>query len=574
MAEERAEQLAIVEQQMKQHADKRAQLNTEQAQRKQIDDTVQAEKDKFMKMVKDAHDLGDHMQDLLDHMKKFTNASAVYIGQLVAPKKPITDGDDDSAHIDDASEKIIHFTHADEAHKFLVDQVLPKGNGLTFDVFTDKVDEEGKKIEQEDLDHILIKEVVREPRMHFFKVPRLGSYMAIRLEYDSCLFVEAYNAAIADAMSMKERKKDQEEMRREHEDKEKDRKEECEANDTEYVRDEGNWPDVKPKPFQTHKVQYVLCLNTLGQDREFTPEEIRFALECAKNYRDEWQRIEKDNLTRDIDRKMDNMDASKQYREVNEAIDIAESEKRAEEATMMQDGNEPMDEFQKGQAVKKAKWDLLTKMFYDPEGASQHAKLQDRERARTNTSGDRDRSGTPNTSAIGDPVDEKYVPLVPEYWKQPFLDMKDLNVLKMPRVLQSLFYLLGFSREEVCERDTNKLDLKKAKTLINEDLFEKMAKFNPVGQSEKEYKIYQKLSFVKKNIESVEEEKVDEYSVILGRIHRWVTQALDLRIEDVRSRRDNIATLKFEREQALSEDTQRTEKREAALEEKKAVSSS
>lgn len=28
-----------------------------------------------------------------------------------------------------------------------------------------------------------------------------------------------------------------------------------------------------------------------------------------------------------------------------------------------------MDEFQKAQAVKKAKWDYLTKMFYDPEGA-------------------------------------------------------------------------------------------------------------------------------------------------------------------------------------------------------------
>ena len=31
-----------------------------------------------------------------------------------------------------------------------------------------------------------------------------------------------------------------------------------------------------------------------------------------------------------------------------------------------------MDEFQKQQAIKKAKWDLLTKMFYDPEGAAVH----------------------------------------------------------------------------------------------------------------------------------------------------------------------------------------------------------
>lgn len=99
-----------------------------------------------------------------------------------------------------------------------------------------------------------------------------------------------------------------------------------------------------------------------------------------------------------------------------------------------------------------------------------------------------------------------------------------------------------------------------------------MAKYNPIGQSEAEYKPYQKLSFVKKIIESLEEEKVDEYSVILGRLHRWVTQAVELRMDDVRSRRDHIAYLTYEREQAVAEDKTRSEKREAALEEKLAVS--
>ena len=57
--------------------------------------------------------------------------------------------------------------------------------------------------------------------------------------------------------------------------------------------------------------------------------------------------------------------------------------------------------------------------------------------------------------------------------------------------------------------------------------------------------------------------------MVLGRLHRWVSQALDLRIEDVRNRRDTVAQLKHEREQAMAEDKARTEKREAALEEKK-----
>jgi hypothetical protein len=256
-------------------------LNTEQAERKKKDDVVNHDKNSFMKTIAIAHDLSDHLQDLTNHLKKYTNASAVYIGKLVSPKKAITDQDDDSAHIDDASDKIIHFSHADEEHDFIVEQVLNKGSGLTFDVFLDKLDDEGNIIKKDDLEHILIKEVVREPRIHFFKVPRLGSYLAIRLEYDSCLFVESYNDGIANAIRTKELKREQEEQKKDHEDKEKDRKEECEANENEYVRDDGNWPEIKPKPFTTNKVQYVICLNTLGQDREFTPEEIRFALDTA-----------------------------------------------------------------------------------------------------------------------------------------------------------------------------------------------------------------------------------------------------------------------------------------------------
>ena len=211
--------------------------------------------------------------------------------------------------------------------------MLAKGSGLTFDVFNDKKDDDGNVIPSEDLNHILIKEVVREPRIHFFKVPRLGSYMAIRLEYDSCLFTEAYNDGIKDALNCKDRMREQEDAKREHEEKERDRKEECEANDMEYVRDEGTWPEIKPKAYTTQKVKYVVCLNTMGQDREFSPEEVRFALDTAKFYRDEWERIEKANLKKDIDRKMDNMEAERLYKEVNEALDLAEAEKRAEEAT-------------------------------------------------------------------------------------------------------------------------------------------------------------------------------------------------------------------------------------------------
>ena len=79
-------------------------------------------------------------------------------------------------------------------------------------------------------------------------------------------------------------------------------------------------------------MQYVVCLNTLGQDREFTKDEISYALETVKLYRDEWIRIEKENLQKDIDRKLDNMEAERIYKEIHDPMDTAEAEKRAEEA--------------------------------------------------------------------------------------------------------------------------------------------------------------------------------------------------------------------------------------------------
>ena len=76
----------------------------------------------------------------------------------------------------------------------------------------------------------------------------------------------------------------------------------------------------------------------MGQDREYSAEEVEYALETVKFYRDEWERTEKENLSKDIDKKLESMESDRIYKEVNEALDTAEAEKRAEEATAHADG--------------------------------------------------------------------------------------------------------------------------------------------------------------------------------------------------------------------------------------------
>ena len=134
----------------------------------------------------------------------------MYVGKVITPINPIKDGDDDTAHIKADAVPEIQFMYTTEDADFMIDKILKQDQGITYSLFTtpdgeeakeeeapveDEVDENGNKIERpakpaaEKLPkHILVPDVVREPKMHYYKVPRLGSYLAVKLEYESCLF--------------------------------------------------------------------------------------------------------------------------------------------------------------------------------------------------------------------------------------------------------------------------------------------------------------------------------------------------------------------------------------------------
>lgn len=171
------------------------------------------------------------MQDLNDYLKEGTKATAVYIAKMVQPYKPITDKDNDRAHIDMEAVPHLQYAYASADHKFLVDKILQPGQGVTYDIFNEtpvdavddtppELDEDGneipkpEKVQEEVLPkYLVIPEVVRESRMHFFKVPKLGSYFAVKLEYETCLFEEALDAGVIDQLAVNERLARQQEER-------------------------------------------------------------------------------------------------------------------------------------------------------------------------------------------------------------------------------------------------------------------------------------------------------------------------------------------------------------------------
>jgi len=72
-----------------------------------------------------------------------------------------------------------------------------------------------------------------------------------------------------------------------------------------------------------------------------------------------------------------------------------------------------------------------------------------------------------------------------EEWKKNLFTLKEFKVLKMPRVMQSIFYFLGYEREAVCEKNTNKFFWKKAKLLLDDEFLNRLANYNSLGPKDK-----------------------------------------------------------------------------------------
>jgi len=119
---------------------------------------------------------------------------------------------------------VIKFIHASKTHEYVQGAVLEPNVGVTHDVFgenyarlgkiTTAVDENGvETVTHNDLvtrfKHFYVKEVVREPRMHFQRVPRLGSFMAVPLVYKSCLFDDSLTEAVYNWQDVQQRQQAQ-----------------------------------------------------------------------------------------------------------------------------------------------------------------------------------------------------------------------------------------------------------------------------------------------------------------------------------------------------------------------------
>ena len=65
----------------------------------------------------------------------------------------------------------------------------------------------GGDAEQES-NSVYVEDVVREKKMHFFKLPKLGCYFAVKLTYKNCLMPGFFSEALNDRIECDKRRKE------------------------------------------------------------------------------------------------------------------------------------------------------------------------------------------------------------------------------------------------------------------------------------------------------------------------------------------------------------------------------
>lgn len=165
---------------------------------------LQARADELLVTLETVEEVDDALlNNVLQVIQSKTGSRAAYIGQ-----RAVVEGDG-AASSEDGNEEgggpaeVLKYIAASEGSEFMLDQVLPKGQGVTFDAFKPPA-AEGDEDEDPDADldedapkkevpkpGLFVENTLAEPRLHYFDFAKLGSYFAVPVQYNSFLHENA-----------------------------------------------------------------------------------------------------------------------------------------------------------------------------------------------------------------------------------------------------------------------------------------------------------------------------------------------------------------------------------------------
>jgi hypothetical protein len=399
------------------------------------------------------------------------NLTAVYVGNYEYQRKPVdlNENDDELAHLALEQPKLLQYIgYVSEDKKINQEAktwVLPEGKGVTYKLFAESdpsqpppagnPDEENEKLPESK--YIYVPDVVTEPNMYFFKIPRLGAYLSVPLIVRSYLNAESFDDAItkleqykADVEENSKAKLDKQNEFEDRINKAKDAEEDYEEILKEYK--EMQWPEVPFPDFVNEKKKYVLCVDTLGKDVEIPEEDIKRIDQLCQSFVNKWEATELRYLREDVERFI----AYKKSFEVEEAIsNYIEAEERLVGQKIGGFGDLPED--------KKA--------FKESE-----VRLQ----------------------SVREQLLNKDVGLM------HLLNLAQYRIIKYPRILQNAFYLAGFKKEEINEPGTNVLNWRMVrKELFNQGFIDRLMSYVYVGSKSTNVPVYASINRIQKRVSEI-----------------------------------------------------------------------
>ena len=595
--------------------EKKRKKQIEEEKKKQEKNERKKDENSLIKEIEDCKDFWLGFNHICQRLKELSGATGCYLGIYDLKRKKVEEDDDETGHIDPSNAKVLRYIGWNDDHNFLEGQYLEQNQGVTFDLILpqQKPPQEGEEqknqekqpmpqIEQKkeempkepELNNILIKDVVNEPRMKFFREPRLGCYLSLDLTYKTSLNYNSLLSAIKCTKEYEEAKSAQEKRKKEWSDQQEEikaqinqeiekeaeakrileEKEKAAAEARAAQENEENngsaeekkeipqvsvqnqsmtkkgeqasieqenpiealqkqlteWTEeeVKLADYDKDETKIYLCLDTLGQDRVFTKEEMAFIQKIGNTIKNSMEKLEQNLLEKDRDIRIKFLELETK---------IKSQEKYSDE---------------KGEDLINAS----INQYYSSEEYKSKGITEEDEKV-----------------FEGDLVKMRY--LKEAYLNGEFREaletFENFEFVENEKIFQNLLYFCQENPLEINEDKTNKLEWKKAKNYWK-NVFDYANSYNPLGAKPQQVKNIYKLNKIKDNLENsiTKRDEIKSYSQTLLMFVDFILHLIKVRHDDILRRQCNVAVFKYKREQIIKTNEEIAEERQKIIDEAKA----
>eukprot|EP00828_Plagiopyla_frontata_P005449 TRINITY_DN1218_c0_g1_i2.p2 TRINITY_DN1218_c0_g1~~TRINITY_DN1218_c0_g1_i2.p2 ORF type:complete len:401 (+),score=80.10 TRINITY_DN1218_c0_g1_i2:692-1894(+) len=277
------------------------------------------------------------------------------------------------------------------------------------------------------------------------------------------------------------------------------------------------WLDQEEPEYPSVKMDYVVCLDTLGQDREISEEDQHYFESIVHTMGEKWEECERQLLHRDVELQVQYLES------ISSNFEVILDNFLNEEENFIIEKQEMLNEFK----------DREFELMYETECIRlERVRMQ-----------------------LQDPEIARYLYM-----------LKDYHIVKYSQVFQIALYLIGYKKQDINIQGTNILDWNSFRKNILDDEREELQEeekfinlvlsYEHRGAKETPVPDYAKIMRLTKRKEKLQQAEIDAYNIGLGRLFHYLDLILKLRRMDIELRTILKQKQRQERQDKIQENEQ------------------